>query len=115
MSDADHRIPVINTISKHYLSDGDSWTASGSTACTSTDIALILATTISNNGIRAYMASGTITTFAGIGFTFQNGSNGLFQAGGSVTLSPGFTASAGSYFEAKIGSCATTNMVGACN
>lgn len=115
MSDADHRIPVINTISNHYLSDGDSWIATGTTACTSTDIGLIFATTINSGGIRVYMASGAITTFAGIGFTFQNGSNGLFHAGGSITLSPGFTASAGSYFEARIGNCATTNMAGVCN
>lgn len=115
MSDADHRIPVINTISKHYLSDGDSWIASGSTACASTDIVMFTGTTIMNNGIRAYMASGTIATVPGIAFIFQGGANGLFSAGGSITLSPGFTASAGSYFEARIGSCATTNMTGSCN
>lgn len=115
MTDAAHLIPVINSISKHYLEQGDAWIASGSGVCTSTSVNLVLPTAIPNNGIRIYLATGTITNTPGISFTFQNGANGMFQAAGSVTLSPGFTASAGYYFEARIGSCATTNIPGACN
>jgi murein DD-endopeptidase MepM/ murein hydrolase activator NlpD len=113
MDDADHRIPVINSISKHYMQDGDEWVASSTTACTNTDIGLIIPFTIANNGTRIYMASNNVTT--GTTITYNNGSNGLLHAGNSITLSPGFTAARGSYFEARIGNCATTNFPGGCS
>ncbi len=114
-SEADHLIPVINSISKHYFEDSDEWTASGSSVCTNNIITLLNPFSIANKGIRIYMASNTISTSTGTIITYQNGADGLFHAGNSVTLSPGFTASAGSYFNARIGSCSTTNMPGACN
>lgn len=115
MSDAAHRIPVINTIPKHYMEDGDQWTASGSTACTAVSVTVSAPVAIGNNGIRIYMASGTISNTQNVAVTFQNGSNGLFHAGAGVTLLPGFTASAGSYFEARTGNCAPEGLAGTCN
>jgi hypothetical protein len=114
MTDAAHVIPVINSLSAHYFVDNANITASGSTNCTNTDVNLASSFSISNNGIRIYMASDNIAHSSGVAVTFQNGSNGLFHAGNSVTLSPGFLAASGSYFRADIGSCATTNMTGSC-
>lgn len=110
--DGAHLIPVINSFSKHYFEQNDAWTASSSTSCTHTNISMG-SQTIAVNDIKIYMASTDIITNNNA-VVFQNGSNGMFHAGNSVTLSPGFTAGAGSYFHAKIGSCATTNFPGAC-
>lgn len=115
MTDAVHLIPVINTISIHYMEDDAVITGSSSTACTNTDIGLTQSFSIGNNGIRIYMASGTITTTGAASVSFQNGSNGLFHAGNAITLSPGFSVSAGSSFTARIGTCSTTGMPGGCN
>ena len=116
MSDADHVIPVINTIGKHHLDAGDDVSASASTSCGGiASIFLGLAYTIPNNGIRIYLVTDAISTTSGTAITYQNGSNGMYQAGNSITISPGFTASPGSYFHARIGTCVTTNLPGACN
>lgn len=112
-ADGVHLIPVINTVTKHYMEDGDNLTASSSTACTATNY-IIAGQTISSGAIKIYMASGTITTDSNT-INFQNASNGLFHAGNSVTLSPGFHAQAGTSFQARIGSCAPTAQPGGCN
>jgi hypothetical protein len=115
MSDAAHLIPVINTIGKHWFDSGDDIVASGSTNCSGSDIvANTFPYTIGWNGIRIYMASNNIVTVPGVDAVYLGGSNGMYQAGNSITLSPGFTATAGSYFHARIGNCATTGMTGAC-
>lgn len=114
MSDALHYIPVINSITKHYFEDGDEWTASGSSSCTTTSFAFLFAFTVTNGEMAVIMASNSISTQANVGVSFANGSNGMLHAGSVVTLAPGFTASAGSYFHARIGSCATTNFPGNC-
>lgn len=112
-NDALHYVPVINSISKHYLQDSDTWIATGSNTCTNTNIT-VPAVTMPNNGYRVYMASSDITTNTNA-VQFQNGSNGLFHAGSSVTFTPGFSANAGSYFHARIGNCAPTPFPGGCN
>lgn len=111
-NDAAHLVPVINSITKHYFEDGDTWVGSLSTSCTNTTVT-VPAITIGTDGFRIYMASNTIVTNNNA-VVFQNTSNGMFHAENSVTLSPGFTASAGSYFHARIGNCATTNIPGGC-
>lgn len=111
-SDGAHLIPVINSFSKHYFEQGDERTASSSTACTSTN-ATIPAQTVAAADIRIAMASTDISTNNNA-VVFQNGSSGMFHAGNSVTLTPGFQAAAGTYFHARIGSCATTNFPGSC-
>ena len=105
-ADGVHLIPVINTVSKHYMEDGDNLTASSSTSCTANDYA-ISAQTFSST-IKIYMASGTINNNSNA-VIFQSSSIGLFHAGTSVTLTPGFHAQAGSSFQARIGNCAPTD------
>ena len=112
-NDALHYIPVINSVSKHYLQDGDTWIATGSNTCTSTNIT-VPSVTMPNNGYRVYMASSDIITNNNA-VQFQNGSNGLFHAGNSITFTPGFLANAGSSFLARIGNCAPTPFPGGCN
>lgn len=116
MSDAAHMIPVINTIGKHFFDAGDDITASGSITCGGI-AAFVLGQNynVPNNDIRIYMVSDNITTTSGTLINYQNGSNGMYQAGNSITISPGFTASPGSYFHARIAGCATTGLAGACN
>lgn len=112
MNDAQHRIPVINSISIHYFSDNDTWTASGSASCpASVDVQAFLAI---NPSVQIYMASSTLNT-VNHSITYENGSNGLFQAGEGITITPGFSAFAGSYFEARIRGCETTPFPGGCN
>jgi Peptidase family M23 len=115
MSDAAHMIPVINTISKHFFDAGDDITASGGTTCGGI-AAFVLGVNynVPNNDIRIYMVSDNITTTSGTVINYQNGSNGMYQAGNSITISPGFTASPGSYFHARIAGCATTGFPGVC-
>ena len=112
MHDAVHYIPVINSIFTHYFSDNDTWTASGSSSCTTNQIVPGLITV--NGTVRVYMASSAVTT-DNHNITYVSGSNGLFQAGNSVTITPGFTANAGSYFHARIDDCGTTPFPGGCN
>ena len=110
--DAAHRIPVINSISLHFFSENDKWTASGSASCPgSVDVQAFLAI---NRSIQIYMASSTLST-VDHSITYENGSNGLLQAGESITITPGFSAFAGSYFEARLRSCGTTPFPGGCN
>ncbi len=114
MSDAAHVIPVINSLSSHYFVADTDITSSGSTACTSANVTIGLPYTIGNDGVRIYMATGQILNTANVPVVYGNGSNGMFHAGNSVTLSPGFQAAPGSYFHARTGTCATTNMAGVC-
>jgi hypothetical protein len=114
MDNANHLIPVINSLSKHCFDGGDNITASSGNACTNTNISIGAAQAFGNNIIKIYMATTNISMEAVSAVTYQNGSNGLMQAGNAVTLTSGFTALAGSSFEARIGSCATTNMAGSC-
>jgi hypothetical protein len=107
-------IPVINSLSKHYFDAVDDITSSASTACTyNSSLAVIASLVILNTGIRIYQAANTITVSAPT-FNYLDGSNGMMHAGSSVILGPGFTASSGSYFHARIGNCATTGIAGAC-
>lgn len=109
---AAHRIPVINSISLHHFSENDKWTASGSASCpASVDVQAFLAI---NRSEQIYMASSTLST-VNHSITYENGSNGLLQAGESITITPGFSAEAGSYFEARIRSCRTTPFPGGCD
>jgi len=39
----------------------------------------------------------------------------MFHAGNSITITPGFTAAAGTYFHARIGNCSSTSFPGGCN
>ncbi len=50
--------------------------------------------------VKDYRATNSIT--AGPAFTDESGANVSFQAGNIIILKPGFTASEGSYFHAKI-------------
>jgi len=112
-NDALHYVPVINSIAKHFMQDGDALVASGSNSCTNTNNT-VPAITLPNNTFRVYMASSDIITNNNA-VQFQNGSNGLFHAGTSITFSPGFSANAGSSFHARIGNCAPTPFPGGCN
>ena len=114
MSDAAHLIPVINSLSAHCFVANTDITASSSNACTHTDISINIPIAIGNNGIKIYMASNTITNTANIPVLYNNGANGMMHAGNSITLKPGFQALPGSYFSARIGDCATTNLTGSC-
>jgi hypothetical protein len=114
MDDATHVIPVVNSISRHYFDADYDITASASTSCTNTDILLVIPYVTGNDGVRIYLANNSITTANNTAIIYSNGSNGMYQAGNSVTLSPGFQATAGSYFHARIGNCSTTGMVGTC-
>jgi hypothetical protein len=112
-NDAVHLVPVINSISKHYMEDDDTWVATATSSCSSTNIT-VPATTINNDGYKVYMASSTIITNNNA-VLFANGASGVFHAGTSITFTPGFTAQPGSYFHAKIGGCGTTAFPGGCN
>lgn len=105
-ADAVHLIPVFSTGSKHYFQDGDTWVASSSTNCSSSSIS-VAGTTQVDSSIKVFMTSTSISTNNN-SVWFQNGSDGLFQSGNSITLLPGFTASPGSYFEARIRPCGPT-------
>jgi murein DD-endopeptidase MepM/ murein hydrolase activator NlpD len=111
MNDAQHRIPVINSISKHYFQEDDTWTASGSAFCPSS--VEVPEVSVASKEIKILMASSTLST-ASHSITYENGSNGLFQAGESIVIKPGFTVKAGSYFEASLRSCDTTPFPGSC-
>jgi len=112
---AAHRIPVFNTIGKHYIQGGDDITASSTGGCfTIGTYVLGLPYTVLSAGINIRMANSIITTTPGTAIKYNNGSNGLFQAGSHIILSPGFHAAQGSYFEARIAGCGTTNLTGAC-
>jgi hypothetical protein len=111
--DGYHLIPVITSVAKHYMEDGDVLTPSSNSGCTNTSIA-VPAQTISVSGIKIYIASDAVTTNNNV-ITCGNGSNVFLQAGNSITLSPGFIAAPGSYFHAKIGGCSTTAFPGGCN
>jgi murein DD-endopeptidase MepM/ murein hydrolase activator NlpD len=111
MRDAQHRIPVINSNLSHYFLNNEVYIASGTAYCLpSVQVPgmLVLA-----GAIRIDMASTEVTTKDPV--AYRNGSNGLFQAGESVIIKPGFVAEAGSYFIAKIRSCGTTPFPGGCN
>lgn len=112
-NDADHLVPVFNSFSKHYFEDNDTWTASSSNACTNTNIS-VPAFTMTDSTFKIYMASADITTSSNQ-VVFNNGSDGMFHAGNSITLSPGFRAATGSYFHARIGNCSTTAFPGGCH
>lgn len=115
MSDADHLIPVINTITKHHFDAGDDVTASSNTTCNGiAEMVLGQLTIVPNDDIRIYMTSSLISTTPGTIISYQDGSNGMYQAGNSITISPGFIAAPGSYFHARIAGCATTGLTGAC-
>ncbi len=101
-----HVIPVFTPGSKHYFEDGDNWAGSSGMNCASTNIT-VPAINQPDSTIKVYMASNSITTNSN-SIWFQNKSDGLFQSGNSITLLPGFTASPGSYFHARIRSCGVT-------
>ena len=111
--DAEHYVPVINSISKHFMEDGDTWTTTSSNTCTNTSITMPNSTIV-NDAFKIYMASTTIITNNNT-VLLQNGANGVFHAGTSITITPGFNAQPGSYFHAKIGGCAPTAFPGGCN
>jgi Peptidase family M23 len=108
-----HLIPVISSVTSHFMVDGDLLTPSSNGACATANIT-IPAQIISASGIKIYIASGAVTT-SNNSITCANGSNVFLQAVNSVTLSPGFAASSGSYFHAKTGNCSTTPFPGGCN
>lgn len=112
-ADAAHYVPVINSISKHYMEDNDSWIALNTSTCTNTNIN-VPAMTINNDGYKVYMASGDINTGSN-NVLLRNGASAVFHAGNSITFTAGFTAEPGSYFHAKIGNCGTTPFPGGCN
>jgi len=103
-ADGAHLIPVFNNFGKHFLEEGDQ-PANLNTTCTDSEIALIIPFVMSSGGISVHMSSASITTINNVPIIFSSGSNGMFHAGNLITLSPGFTAAAGSYFHARIGSC----------
>jgi hypothetical protein len=112
---ATHRLPVFNTLGKHFMQSGDDITASSGGGCyTITAYSLGLPYVVPNAGINIKMANTSITTLPGTAIKYSNGSNGLFQAGSRIVLSPGFHAESGSYFEARIAGCGTTNLTGTC-
>jgi Peptidase family M23 len=111
--DGVHLIPVITSVSKHYFERNDLVTASSGSACSGTSV-IVPSQTVGALDFKIYILSGTIST-NGNTVTYSNGANGFFQAGDVVTLSPGFSAAAGSYFHAKIGGCSSTPFPGGCN
>jgi hypothetical protein len=104
-------LPVICDITNNYWTKDDVNTAANCSCSNANENFVIL--TKGNGDKEVSLATNTIT--AGTLVTFSNGSNGFFRAGNSVTFSPGFTASSGSYFNASIGSCGTTPLPGGCN
>lgn len=104
-------LPVVSNITNNYWTKDDVNTAANA-ACNATNVSFTLRT-VTSGDIEIALASTSVT--AGTNVTFQNGSNGFFRGGNSVTLSPGFTASAGTYFSATVGSCGTTPWPGGCN
>lgn len=111
--DGYHLIPVIGSVAKHYMEDGDMLIPSSNSACTNANIT-VPAQTVGALGIKVYIASDDVTTNNN-NITCGNGSNVFLQAVNSITLSPGFEASRGSYFHAKTGGCSTTPFPGGCN
>jgi murein DD-endopeptidase MepM/ murein hydrolase activator NlpD len=112
-ADAAHYVPVINSISKHYMEDGDTWTALATTTCTATNMSLPNIT-VGNNAFKILTATTSIDTNDS-NVLLQNGANGLFNAGNSITFKPGFQAMRGCYFNAQIKGCGTTPFPGGCN
>lgn len=112
---AAHRIPVFNTIGKHYMQGGDDITASSGGGCfTITSFLLGVPYAVLATGINIKMANTSIITTSGTFIKYYNGSNGLYQAGSRIVLAPGFHAEQGCYFEARIAGCGTTGIDGAC-
>ncbi|MES2797336.1 MAG: peptidoglycan DD-metalloendopeptidase family protein [Bacteroidota bacterium] len=104
-------IPVIGDITNNYYTQGDINTAANS-GCSNANESFVLLS-VGNGEIEVSLASTSVSASSAV--TFSNGSNGFFRAGNNVTLSPGFTASAGTYFSATVGSCGTTPWPGGCN
>jgi Peptidase family M23 len=112
---AAHRVPVFNTIGKHFMEGGDDITAGSSGGCsTISAYSLSIPYAVLSTGINIKMATSTITTLPGTPIKYLSGSNGLYQAGSRIILSPGFQAAQGCYFEARIAGCGTTNLTGTC-
>ena len=112
MNDAVHLIPVIHSVPRHYFVDNDMWTASGSAYCPSSVIVPAVST---GNGVSLIYFAGTSIITDNHSISYQGGSNGLLQAGGSITIGPGFHAEAGSVVQVKINNCNTTPFPGGCN
>ncbi len=98
-------IPVICDIPNNYYTKADIYTASNC-SCSNANESFVNLTVNGTTGKEASLAVTSITAATNV--IFNNGSIGFFRAGNNVTLSPGFTASAGTYFHASIGGCATT-------
>lgn len=110
-SDGARLIPVICDIGDNYYIKDDEHTAANC-SCSNANINLANLT-INNGAIKISLASTSVTT--GVAVNFNNGSNGFLKAGNNVTFTPGFTASAGTYLHASVGSCNTTPYPGGCN
>lgn len=104
-------IPVVCDITNNHWAQGDVNTAANCSCSMANESFNFLA--VGNGGIEISLATTSVT--AGTAVTFSNGSNGFFRAGNNVTFTPGFTASAGSYFSASVGSCGVTPLPGGCN
>lgn len=111
--DGYHLIPIMTSIPKHYMEDGDVLTASANSACTNASIT-VPAQTVAVLVIKIYIASNVVTTNNN-NISCENGSNVFMQAVNSVSLLPGFEALTGSYFHAKTGSCSPAAFPGGCN
>jgi len=105
-SNSDLRIPMICGISDNILNAGDTITAGGCpTGGCPLDTFILPMATVDTNDILVIQANDRVTTeFAGF-FTVQGTSSVNFNAGGSITLAPGFSARRHTYFHAWIGPC----------
>jgi hypothetical protein len=96
-------LPVICDIPNNYFTKDEIYTAANCSCSNANQNFVILS--VGNGEKEVSLATTAIT--AGTLVSFANGSNGFFRAGNNVTFTPGFTASAGTYFSATIGPCTT--------
>jgi murein DD-endopeptidase MepM/ murein hydrolase activator NlpD len=113
MTDAAHLIPAVCGVSRNFFQDGDDFTAASCGSCNPALIFNYTNQTFIPDQVYVKIAGGTITT--GSNVTFSNRSSTLLQSNVSITFQPGLTVTAGSYFNARIGSCGTTAFNGTCN
>jgi hypothetical protein len=111
-ADGEHLIPVTCGITDNYYIPGQDVTSGSCSTCPNVSVTHSLLT-VANGAIKITLASSTVN--AGTNVNFQNGANGFFRAGNSITFTPGFTASAGSYFNASIGSCRAAGFPPVCS
>jgi hypothetical protein len=105
-SNSDLRIPMICGIPGNFLKAGDTISSVDcpSGGCTF-DTLNVPNVTLSGNDIQIVQANDRITTENAAFYRVQGTASSNFNAGGSITLAPGFSALRHTYFHAWIGPC----------